>query len=390
MGFRHGGDLSARRQHRRRRLHADPSRRGERDIAIDYRETAPAATTRGHVSQRGGQRRPARSRAIGASPSACPERSPGWRWPCSNTAPAGSSWAELIAPAIELARDGFRSARSSRIGRRSADARMARWPSSAKVFLNPDGMRCRARRGCSCRPTSPARWTHRRARGRAPSTKARSPTRLPPRSATAGGKMTSDDLKKYRAVERAGAARQLSRLRDRSMPPAVVGRRAPDRDAQRAGGLPISTRRRPGVGLHLMVEAMQLRLCRSRRICSAIPDFVKAPIGGLMSKRYAAAAPRIEPQARHAIGQITPASRRRFEGNNTTHFSVVDRFGNAVGQHLHAQARLRRRPGRRGHRRAAQQRARRFRRRARRAQCLRPDRLRRQRARARTSGRCPR
>ena len=41
----HGRDLSARRKHRRRRLHGDPFGEHHEDVAIDYRETAPAATT---------------------------------------------------------------------------------------------------------------------------------------------------------------------------------------------------------------------------------------------------------------------------------------------------------------------------------------------------------
>jgi gamma-glutamyltranspeptidase/glutathione hydrolase len=60
------------------------------------------------------------------------------------------------------------------------------------------------------------------------------------------------------------------------------------------------------------------------------PDAVKMPVAGLISKKYAAA-------LRAQIGQrATPSSEIRsgnpadFEGQNTTHFSVIDRDGNAV------------------------------------------------------------
>ena len=68
------------------------------------------------------------------------------------------------------------------------------------------------------------------------------------------------------------------------------------------------------------------------RIYLGDPDSVKVPVAGLTSKSYAAA----------LRAQIDPAARARFrrairagepappEGDNTTHFSVVDRDGNAV------------------------------------------------------------
>ena len=61
-----------------------------RDIAIDYRETAPAAATRDMFLDAKGEPDPAKSRDSGARRSACPARSPGWRWRSANTAPANS------------------------------------------------------------------------------------------------------------------------------------------------------------------------------------------------------------------------------------------------------------------------------------------------------------
>ena len=87
-----GGDLSARRQYRRRRLHGDPSRRAaSSNIAIDYRETAPAATTRDSFLDAIGKPT-RRNRSPPASASACPARWPGLRSRTANTAPASSRW----------------------------------------------------------------------------------------------------------------------------------------------------------------------------------------------------------------------------------------------------------------------------------------------------------
>ena len=80
-----------------------------------------------------------------------------------------------------------------------------------------------------------------------------------------------------------------------------------------------------------MVEAMRYAYADRAHLLGD-PDFVKVPIAGLMSKRYAATLrAKHRPPARDAVGQDQGrAIRPRFEGNNTTHYSVVDRFGNAV------------------------------------------------------------
>ena len=63
---------------------------GNVDIAIDYRETAPAATTRDIFLDEQGRGRPAQVARLARSRSACPARSRGSRWRTRNTAPANS------------------------------------------------------------------------------------------------------------------------------------------------------------------------------------------------------------------------------------------------------------------------------------------------------------
>src|SRR5665648_153108 len=81
--------------------------------------------------------------------------------------------------------------------------------------------------------------------------------------------------------------------------------------------------------LHTMIEAMK-RAYADRAVFMGDPDAVKMPIAGLISKKYAE-------RLRAGIGdKATPAASIRpgkpadFEGDNTTHFSVIDRDGNAV------------------------------------------------------------
>jgi len=82
--------------------------------------------------------------------------------------------------------------------------------------------------------------------------------------------------------------------------------------------------------LFLLVEAMK-RAYADRALYLGDPDEVQNPVKRLTSKDYAAKwRATIDPE------QATPASAIRAggvvqpEGRNTTHFSVVDRFGNAV------------------------------------------------------------
>src|SRR4029079_18243273 len=58
---------------------------------------------------------------------------------------------------------------------------------------------------------------------------------------------------------------------------------------------------------------------------------VSAPLARLMSKRYAAMLRKgIEPNRATPSSQLHPELVPQHEGDNTTHFSVVDRYGNAV------------------------------------------------------------
>ena len=105
--LRAGGDLSARRQYRRRRLHGDPSPPSAARISPST-TARPRRPRPRRISSSAPTASPIRrSRATPRSASACPARSPAWRWRWRNSARATSRWRKLIKPAIALARDGF-------------------------------------------------------------------------------------------------------------------------------------------------------------------------------------------------------------------------------------------------------------------------------------------
>jgi len=82
-------------------------------------------------------------------------------------------------------------------------------------------------------------------------------------------------------------------------------------------------------GLHYQIEAMRHAYV-DRNSYLGDPDFVKNPIEHLLDKNYAAKLrDAIEPQKAGDSQAIKPGV-SPHEGNNTTHYSIVDKWGNAV------------------------------------------------------------
>jgi gamma-glutamyltranspeptidase/glutathione hydrolase len=140
--------------------------------------------------------------------------------------------------------------------------------------------------------------------------------------------MTAYDLENYKAVERPVLRSSYRGYQVVAMPPPSSGGVVLLEMLNILEGFRLQ--RDDPNSTHVMVEAMRYAYADRAHLLGD-PDFVKAPIAGLISKRYAA-------KVRAAIDRTraTPSDKIKagnaasFEGNNTTHFSVVDRFGNAV------------------------------------------------------------
>ncbi|QEA13804.1 gamma-glutamyltransferase [Comamonas flocculans] len=82
--------------------------------------------------------------------------------------------------------------------------------------------------------------------------------------------------------------------------------------------------------VHHMAEAMKLAYA-DRAEYLGDPDFVRVPLAGLTSKRYAdQLAAGIAPQRARSASDIRAGQPQAHESGQTTHFSVVDAHGNAV------------------------------------------------------------
>jgi len=82
-------------------------------------------------------------------------------------------------------------------------------------------------------------------------------------------------------------------------------------------------------GLHYQIEAMRHAYV-DRNSYLGDPDFVKNPLAHLLDKNYATKLrAAIDPQKAGVSRDIKPGV-APHEGNNTTHYSIVDKWGNAV------------------------------------------------------------
>ena len=80
---------------------------------------------------------------------------------------------------------------------------------------------------------------------------------------------------------------------------------------------------------HVLVEAMR-RAYRDRTLYLGDPDFVKMPIARLTSDDYAAGLRASILPEQATPSAMLPGEKPPLEGNNTTHFSIIDNEGNLV------------------------------------------------------------
>ena len=300
---------------------------GPRNIAIDYREAAPAAATREMFLDEKGNADPKKSRdsalAIGI-----PGTVAGLALAHERYGSGRLTLAELLAPAVALARDGFAVEDDIADSLPRARARLTRWPSSAKIFLKPDGQVLAPGDTLVQRDladTLEAIAKHGpRAFYEGPIAE-----KIAAAVQAAGGIMTADDLKNYRPHVRRPIRGRYRGYEIISMPPSSSGGVVLVEMLNVLEGYKLSERD-DAVRLHLMIEAMR-RAYADRAAYLGDPAVVTAPLARLMSKRYAAQLRAgINPERAtpsHEIHRDVPLPR---EGANTTHFSVVDRYGNAV------------------------------------------------------------
>jgi gamma-glutamyltranspeptidase/glutathione hydrolase len=298
------------------------------DVAIDYRETAPAATTPTIFLGTDGKPDSAKSRdsALGIGVPGTPA---GLALALEKYGSGKFTLADLLQPAIGLAHDGIIVTDDSADTLPDWHSRLMRWPSSAKIFSRPDGSSLRE--GDRLVQEDLAGTLSAIAR-QGPSGFYQGPVaeKLVDAIHNAGGIMALEDLKSYQAIVRAPVRGTYRGYDIVSMPEPSSGGVVLLEALNILEGFPMAGMKQGSApSLHLLIEAMK-RAYADRARYLGDPAFVKAPVTTLISKDYAAKLRAgIDPDRATPWNEVTSAS-PLHEGDNTTHFSVVDDKGNAV------------------------------------------------------------
>lgn len=298
------------------------------DIAIDYREIAPAATTPGIFLGADGKPDIAKSRdsALGIG---VPGTVAGLTLALEKYGSGKFTLAELLRPAIELARDGIVIADDSADTLPNWHRRLARWPSSAKIFSHADGTSLRG--GDKLIQTDlAATLTAISEQGPRGFYQGPVAEKLVKAISEAGGIITLDDLKSYQAIIRAPVRGSYRGYDIVSMPQPSSGGVVLLETLNILEGFPMREMKQGSApSLHIMIEALKRGYADRARYLGD-PAFVSTPVATLTSKDYAA-----KQRASIDLNHTTPCTDALSavpprEGSNTTHFSVVDSLGNAV------------------------------------------------------------
>jgi gamma-glutamyltranspeptidase/glutathione hydrolase len=295
--------------------------------AIDYREAAPLATTRDMFLNPQGDADPAKSLDSGLGVGV-PGTVAGLALALDKYGSGRFSLAALAAPAIRLAHEGIAVEDDLADTLARFAPRLKRWPSSAAVFFGPGG--APLRRGDTLRQGDLAQSLEAIARA-GPRAFYAGPIadKIVNAVTAAGGVMAREDLQSYRAIERAPLTGSYRGYDIVAMPPPSSGgvHLLEMLNVLEGYRLDEYGERSPQT-LHLMIETMK-RAYADRAQFLGDPDQVRLPLARLIAKRYAQELrAEIDPERAtpaRAIGADSP-----HEGDNTTHFSVIDAFGNAV------------------------------------------------------------
>jgi gamma-glutamyltranspeptidase / glutathione hydrolase len=301
--------------------------RGE-DVAIDYRETAPAAATRDMFLGADGKPDIARSRDSALS-IGVPGTVAGLALALEKYGSGKFTLAQLLQPAIDLARDGFVVADDMADTLPGIQRRLARWPGTVRIFSRADGTSLRDGDRL-VQADLAATLSAISAQGPRGFYEGAVAEKLAAGVREAGGIMTPDDLKSYRPVIRAPVRGNYRGYDIISMPPPSSGGVVLLETLNILEGFPMPEMKQGSApSLHVMIEAMK-RAYADRARYLGDPDFITAPVAILMSKEYAAKQRAgIDPDRATPWTDALSATPPR-EGSNTTHFSVVDAKGNAV------------------------------------------------------------
>ncbi|WP_420853489.1 gamma-glutamyltransferase [Shewanella insulae] len=240
------------------------------------------------------------------------------------------SMAQVIEPAIKLAEQGISVTPDLASSLAGLKRRISQWPSSKAIFYRPDGSNFEIGDTLSQKALAHSLKLIKK-QGSKGFYEGETAEKIVASVTQAGGIMTLDDLKEYRVVERQPVEGEYRGYKVVSMPPPSSGGIHIIEMLNMLEPYPIAKLgHNTADTLHLMAEVMK-RAYADRSEYLGDPDYVQVPVKTLISKDYAQsrakgiAINRVTPSSEISPGKVTG-----YESPQTTHYSVVDKWGNAV------------------------------------------------------------
>jgi gamma-glutamyltranspeptidase/glutathione hydrolase len=239
-------------------------------------------------------------------------------------------WADVVAPAIEMAQDGIVISADEAFVFEWGKERLSTSEAAKQAYYKADGSNYNA--GEIMRQSDLA-WTLTQISERGADGFYKGPVaqKFAEDMRRHNGLITEEDLAAYRPVEREPLRGTYRGVDIVTSPPASAGGATmlnilnilENFDLSRFGAGSAS-------GLHIMAEAMKLGYLDRNSILGDT-DFANIPLAGFISKQYAQSRARlINPRRAKQVSQLGVGDPTRFESPSTTHLSVADAQGNVV------------------------------------------------------------
>ncbi|WP_428642786.1 gamma-glutamyltransferase [Roseibium sp.] len=297
--------------------------------ALDYREKAPAAAFKDMFLGDDGEPDKQKSRYSGLAVGV-PGTVAGFAAAHKQYGSGNLAWADLVAPAIRLAEDGITVTPGLSAALASAAKRLTQDPASAAIFYKENAALYAP--GEILKQPDLAKTLQLIAnKGAEGFYKGEIAEKIAAKVQANGGGMTVEDLAGYEAIWREPVTGNYRGYRIASMPPPSSGGVHIVEILNMLESFPVAEFGPNSADtIHVMAESMR-RAYADRSKYLGDPDFVSVPVKGLTSPDYAAELVKtIRMDAATPSVDVKPGDPFPYESNQTTHFSVVDKDGNAV------------------------------------------------------------
>ncbi|ADV00815.1 gamma-glutamyltransferase [Alicycliphilus denitrificans] len=297
-----------------------------RSVALDFREVAPSRATRDMYLDAQGKVIDGKSLythyAVGVPGTVAGMEHALKKW---GTLPLS----KVVAPAVALADKGFPVSETLAKILQQEQKNMGRWPATQAIFWK-NGQPLRQGDALVQKDLAQSLRLIGE-QGAKAFYEGAIATKIAAEMAPHAGAITLADLKNYKVVEREPVRGSYRGYQIVTMPPPSSGGAHLIQILNMMERWPMNQwGANSANSVHHMAESMKLAYA-DRSEYLGDPDFVKVPLKGLTSKRYAdQLAADINPTQARTAKDIKPGKPQPYESDQTTHFSVVDKAGNAV------------------------------------------------------------